>query len=71
MGVKLNLKIKKYTREKNFDIKVEGQTLKPINCPTKYNSGAIDEFINFLIAAKANGIFILKYWELDKRKPET
>ena len=33
----------------------------PINCPTKLNSGAIDEFlIIFLIAAKANGISYFK-----------
>ena len=63
MGVKIKFKNKKvYKGEKISDIKVEGpKTLKPINCPTKYNSGAIDEFLLiFLIAAKANGISYFK-----------
>ena len=63
MGVKIKFKNKKvYKGEKISDIKVEGpQTIKPINCPTKYTRGAIDEFLSiFLIAAKANGISYFK-----------
>ena len=59
MGAKIifkNLKI--YKGEKLADIKVEGlRKLKAINCPSRLNSGAIDEFlVIFLVAAKANGI---------------
>ena len=37
------------------------QKLKAINCPSKLNSGAIDEFlIIFLVAAKANGVSYFK-----------
>ena len=40
---------------------VGSNSLKAINCPTKFNSGAIDEFlIIFLVAAKAKGVHILK-----------
>ena len=44
------------------DICVESQSaFKPINCPTKLNSAAIDEFLLiFLVAAKANGISYFK-----------
>ena len=58
MGVKITLKNKKnYKGEKNADILVtSSKKLKSINCPTKFNSGAIDEFLLiFLVAAKANG----------------
>ena len=35
--------------------------MKPINCPPKLNSGAIDEFlIIFLVAAKASGVSYFK-----------
>ena len=45
-----DISIRKYTKR-----------LKPINCPPKLNSGAIDEFlIIFLVAAKANGVSIFK-----------
>ena len=63
MGVKIVLKnIKTYKGEKNADIFVESpKSLKGINCPTKYNSGAIDEFlVIFLVAAKARGISYFK-----------
>ena len=63
MGVKIKLKNKKiYKGEKIADIKIESpRTLKAINCPTKYNSGAIDEFLLiFLIAAKAKGVSYFK-----------
>ncbi len=58
MGVKIIFKNQRfYKGEKIADIKVESPTsLKPINCPTKLNSGAIDEFlVIFLVAAKAKG----------------
>ena len=59
MGVKILLENRRSDKgEKIADIKVIGaNTLKPINCPSKLNSGAIDEFlIIFLVAAKADGI---------------
>ena len=63
MGVKITFKNKKiYKGEKKADIQVKSpKTLKAINCPTKYNSGAIDEFlVIFLVAAKANGVSYFK-----------
>ena len=59
MGVKIKFLNKKtYKGEKISDIFVEGcKKIKPIKCPTKFNSGAIDEFLTiFLLAAKANGV---------------
>ena len=51
-----------YKGEKIADIKVEGgKKLRAINCPTKFNSGAIDEFlIIFILAAKAKGVSYFK-----------
>ena len=63
MGVNIIFQNKKiYKGEKIADIKIQTpRKIKPINCPTKLNSGAIDEFlVIFLIAAKANGISIFK-----------
>ena len=63
MGVKIILKNKKvYKGEKIADIKIISPSLlKPINCPKKLNSGAIDEFlVIFLVAAKAKGISYFK-----------
>ena len=63
MGVKIIFKNRKiYKGEENADIKIESpKKLNPINCPTKLNSEAIDEFlIVFLVAAKANGISYFK-----------
>ena len=63
MGVKISLLHKKvYKGEVIADILVKSQNnLKSINCPSKLNSEAIDEFlIIFLIAAKAKGISIFK-----------
>ena len=63
MGVKISLFNKKiYKGEPIADIFVKSpKKLKSINCPSKLNSGAIDEFlIIFLIAAKAEGISFLK-----------
>ena len=59
MGVKVKLKNNKiYKGEKIADIHVESKNyLKPINCSSKINSSAIDEFLLvFLLAARANGI---------------
>ena len=63
MGIKIILRnLKRYKGEKIADIYVESaKKLKGINCPTKLNSSAIDEFlIIFLIAAKAKGISYFK-----------
>ena len=63
MGVKITFKNQKiYKGEKLADIFVQSsKKLKPINCPSKLNSGAIDEFlIIFLVAAKANGVSYFK-----------
>ncbi len=51
-----------YKGEKIADIKIKScKYLKSINCPSKYNSAAIDEFlIIFLIAAKAKGTSVFK-----------
>jgi len=59
MGVKIIYKNRKiYKGEKIADIEViSPKSLKAIDCPTRLNSGAIDEFlVIFLIAAKANGV---------------
>ena len=63
MGAKIIFKnIKNYKGEKTADIFVKSlNKLKPINCPVKYNTSAIDEFlVIFLVAAKANGISSFK-----------
>ena len=63
MGVKINLLNKKiYKGEQRADILVKSpKKLKSINCPSRLNSKAIDEFLLiFLIAAKAKGVSILK-----------
>jgi len=55
-----NTKIYKGERIADIHIKSPGN-LKPINCPKKLNSGAIDEFlVIFLLAAKAKGISSFK-----------
>jgi len=63
MGVNIQFKNKKnYKGELTADISITStKKLKPINCPPKLNSGAIDEFlIIFLVAAKASGISYFK-----------
>ncbi len=63
MGVKITFKNKRtYKGEKIANIKIQSpKFIKAINCPLKYNSGAIDEFlIIFLVAAKAKGISYFK-----------
>ena len=59
MGAKISLKNKKiYRGEKISDILIKSSSnLKAINCPSKINSSAIDEFlIIFLVAARAKGV---------------
>ena len=72
MGVKITFKNKKiYRGEKIADIQIKSpKSLKAINCPTKFNSGAIDEFlIIFLVAAKAKGIsYFKKISELNQKE---
>ena len=72
MKAKIILKNKKiYKGEKIADIHVRSKkTLKSINCPTKFNSNAIDEFlIIFLAAAKAKGVSYFKNLEeLNKKE---
>jgi 3-phosphoshikimate 1-carboxyvinyltransferase len=72
MGVKILLFNKKiYKGEPIADIFVKSpKKLKSINCPSKLNSGALDEFlVIFLIAAKAEGISFFKNLnELNKKE---
>ena len=63
MGVNIKFRNKtNYKGELVADILINStKKLRVINCPTKLNSGAIDEFlIIFLVAAKANGISYFK-----------
>ena len=63
MGVKISkINTRNYKGEKiaNLIIRSTGK-IKPINCPTRFNSSAIDEFLLiFLIAAKAKGVSYFK-----------
>ena len=72
MGAQIKIINKKeYKGEKIGDIIVKSSSeLKAINCPTKYNSNAIDEFLLiFLVAAKSKGIsYFKKLSELDKKE---
>ena len=75
MGAKIKLKnIKNYRGERVADIFVKSvKSYKAINCPKKYNSSAIDEFlIIFLIAAKAKGVSYFKdLAELNQKESHT
>ena len=53
---------KNYKGEKIGDLIIKSKNiLKAINCPTKLNSAAIDEFLLiFLVAAKAKGVSYFK-----------
>ena len=72
MGVKISFQNKKiYKGEKIADIKIKSSKfIRPINCPSKLNTSAIDEFlVIFLMAAKANGISYFKgLAELNKKE---
>ena len=63
MGIIISFKNKKfYKGEKIADIEIKSpKKINSINCPTRLNSGAIDEFlVIFLVAAKAKGISYFK-----------
>ena len=63
MNVNLIIKnTKMLNGEKIGDLHIfSSQSLRPINCPTNFNTAAIDEFLLiFLIAARANGISTFK-----------
>ena len=72
MGAKIELKNKKiYNGEEVADIYVKSKKkLHGINCPSRFNSSAIDEFlIIFLAAAKAKGISKFKdLGEMNKKE---
>ncbi len=72
MGVQIIFENKKtYKGEKIANIKIKSpKKLKAINCPTKFNTSAIDEFlVIFLVAAKANGVsFFKNLSELNKKE---
>ena len=63
MGANIKFKNQKYYKgEQIADILIKSpKSLKGINCPSKLNSGAIDEFlVIFLVAAKAKGVSFFK-----------
>ena len=63
MGANIIFKnIKNYKGEKKADIQIKSvDSLRAINCPSKLNSGAIDEFlVIFLVAARAKGVSFFK-----------
>ena len=70
MGVKIIFQNKKiYKGEKIADIKIQTpKKIKAINCPSKFNSGAIDEFLVIFIIAASNGAFFKDLSELNQRK---
>ena len=72
MGVKISFEKKRiYNGEPIANIIVKSpKILKSINCPSKLNSSAIDEFlVIFLIAAKAKGVsFFKNLEELNKKE---
>ncbi len=72
MGIKISKSnIKNYKGEKIADLVIKSTNkIKPINCPIKFNSSAIDEFLLiFLVAAKAKGVSYFKNLsELDQKE---
>ena len=63
MGVKIQkVNIKEYKGEKIADLVIKStKNIKAINCPSRLNSSAIDEFLLiFLVAAKAKGVSYFK-----------
>ena len=63
MGVKIEkTNLRRYKGENIADIVIKStKKIRAINCPSKYNSSAIDEFLLiFLVAAKAKGISYFK-----------
>ena len=66
MGIFIVFKnVRNYKGEKIADIRIKSpKEIKSINCPSSFNSGAIDEFLLiFLVAAKAKGISYFKNLE--------
>ena len=72
MGIRISKSnIKDYKGEKIANLIIRStDNIKPINCPIKFNSLAIDEFLLiFLVAAKAKGVSYFKNLsELDKKE---
>ena len=72
MGANIIIKNTRYYKgEKVGDILVKSsENLKGYNCPVKYNSSAIDEFlIIFLVAAKSKGVsYFKKISELNQKE---
>ena len=63
MGVKiLKINTRKYKGEKIADLIIKSaKNIKAINCPSRFNSSSIDEFLLiFLVAAKAKGVSYFK-----------
>ena len=63
MKVKIKITNKRvYTGERIADLIIySSKKFKSINCPIKFNSAAIDEFLLiFLVAARADGISYFK-----------
>ena len=63
MGVKIEkTNLRRYKGENIADIVIKStKKIRAINCPSKYNSSAIDEFLLiFLVAAKAKGVSYFK-----------
>ncbi len=63
MGIKIKIENSKiYKGEKIGNLVIKSQKhFKPIKCPTRLNSAAIDEFLLiFLVAAKAKGVSYFK-----------
>ena len=72
MGVKIQKKnLRNYKGEKIADLIIKStKVIKAINCPSKFNSSAIDEFLLiFLVAARSKGISKFKNLdELNKKE---
>ncbi len=63
MGVKIQkTNLRNYKGEKIANLIIKStKKIKAINCPSKFNSSAIDEFLLiFLVAAKAKGVSYFK-----------
>ena len=63
MGVKIQrINVREYKGEKIADLIVKStKNIRAINCPSRFNSSAIDEFLLiFLVAAKAEGVSYFK-----------
>jgi len=72
MGIKIRkINLREYKGEKIADLIIKStKNIKAINCPTKFNSSAIDEFLLiFLVAAKAKGVsYFKKLSELNEKE---